>query len=164
MSFHGVIADAQTPATIPASSFGDASAFYDTATGDVILSVGENLFFVVLGDGPFFGFTPLGEFDPTLVDDSTGLGAPVTNSDSEIGWSAPVGDVLPSGIFNVGPLLPAGLSFAEFNETFGEARFAFAQRTAGPVIEPLVFFIPEPSSFCFLAVIAPIAVLRRNRR
>ena len=72
MSVHSVVARAQTSSDIPTSSFGDAAAFYDSATGDIFLSLGENLIFVVLSDAPF-GFTN-GVFDPTLVDGSSALG------------------------------------------------------------------------------------------
>ena len=80
---------------------------------------------------------------------------------------APVGDVaLPAGIFNVGPLLPAGLRFSEFEQDFGDASVTFAQ-FVGPVeTRPLNFItaIPEPGS-CSLLLLAGLGIAaRRNRR
>jgi hypothetical protein len=156
---------AQPPGDIPESSFGDASAYYDAATGDIYLSLGENLIGLALHDGPF-GFVN-GIFDPTIVDGTSALGPPDTNSESEIGW-VDVLDRLPVGIFNVGPLLPQNLTIPEFDTLYRDARVTFAQPATQSVskrldIIPVNFAIPEPSSILVLCCSATMIGLRRRR-
>ena len=81
-----------------------------------------------------FGFVD-GVFDPNAVNSNTPLGAPAQNNANGIGYLAGLdpdtADFIPfpSGVFNIGSLLPADPSiqtFADFDALYPAARFSFA--------------------------------------
>jgi hypothetical protein len=158
----------QESTVITESAAGDASAFYDAATGDIYVSLGAGLEFIVLYDAPF-GFRD-GVFDQNLVDGSSELGPPVTNSEQEIGWLV-LDTTLPASVSNIGPLLPADFSILtneDFDLIYPNATFEYGTRGAQSTVTRInvirgFFAIPEPSSILVLCCSATMIGLRRRR-
>jgi hypothetical protein len=142
---------------IPLAAEESASAYYDSATGDVYLSLGGNLLFVSVSGGPF-GIGLGGDFDETVVRQDSALGMTVQNNEMGISWIDI--DGLASGIFNIGPLLPANRNIGDsgdFDMFYPDALIGF-----GPLgLSRLA--IPEPSSFLIgIVLIGGMFVGRRR--
>lgn len=145
----GVANGQQTVASvddIPIPGVADAAAYFDSASGDIYLALGESIVLVGVDMAPF-GFLS-DTFDPTLVNSTTALGAPGQNDSEGIAWLAPLRDAnglslsdagfdsdtldfvpFQSGVFNLGGLLPANPSIqtvADFNLIYPDARLSFA--------------------------------------
>jgi hypothetical protein len=138
------------------------------------LAIGEGLWGVVISGAPFAEFN--GNFDPNLINTSTPLGAPLASLSQGrgTGWFTDDFDneTLPSGIFNVGRLLPADyrLTTAEaFDELYPEAMLGAngtgIQRpysTQFRVIQASLA-IPEPGSTTIFALTVIFSVMNRRR-
>jgi hypothetical protein len=154
---------------IPQAEPSFASAYYDANTGDIYLSVGENLVIVGLTDAPF-GFVD-GVFDETLVNQNTGLGETDANNENEIAWDAGGGGLLSAGIFNIGRLLPPNRSIqsaADFDLRYPNAELVFAARGSGSrtelnIIRSPLNAIPEPGSTGLWLLSGTVLSLRRRR-
>ena len=113
-TFNGTTDDIQTAAA------GQAAAYYVPATGDVILSVGQGLSGLdVTGDDT----SDADDFIVGNFDDSTVLGAPVAAGPNNISFLNFFGS-LPSGVFNIGPVLPADSTITDgvtFDDAFGDS-------------------------------------------
>jgi len=181
---------------IPTPGVGEAAAYFDAATGDIYFAIEETVVLFGLDQAPF-GFVD-GVFDSSAVNSTTPLGAPSQNDSNGIAWLAPLedanglgfGDVgfdpftldfvpYPSGIYNIGSLLPADPSIqtaADFDALYPDARFSFAIPGAGVrsplnVVEGSGVFrlitassVPEPSSLVLLLLAGTHATIRRNRK
>jgi hypothetical protein len=140
------------------ASPGQAEAFYDPATGEVFVSIGEGVLVIGLEGAPFIlgnrnENTPLGGFEQA---DASGLG--------QLSFSG-----LPTGIFNLGALLPPGASSPEeFAALFDNFVFRSGapgvpeNRSGVQILGPLTPAIPEPGCFCFLSI-GFIALASRRR-
>jgi hypothetical protein len=152
---------------IPQSGINEAAAYYDSETGDIYLSIGENI--VIAGvDGAPFGFVD-GEFDVTTLNPSTPLGLPLVPS-VEISWVD--SGALPSGIFNIGSLLPPNpriFSAQDFDDLYPEAFFGGGapgvpiNSQLGVIISPSTP-IPEPGSATAIGISALLVLMRRRKR
>ena len=207
VSFWGDVASAQqvvaSVADIPALGPGEAAAFFEPATGDVHFAVGEELVLLGVDQAPF-GFVD-GVFDASAVDVTTPLGVPTQNDENGIGYLGALEDAngfsigdpefdpetfafgtLPSGVFNIGSLLPADPSiqtFADFDALYPEARFSFAAPGDGTrsslsvvvsdddisfasfgLISAPTSSIPEPGSLSLLLLAGLGATVRRTRK
>ena len=202
VSFWGDVASAQqvigSVADIPVPSAGEAAAFFEPATGDVHFAIGEDLVLFGVDQAPF-GFVD-GVFDPNAVNPNTPLGVPIANNENEIAYFAALEDAnglsvgdpgfdpdtfdfipFPSGVFNIGSLLPADPSiqtFADFDALYPDARFSFAVPGLGirsplNVVTEEVSFglisaptssIPEPGSLSLLLLAGLGATVRRTRK
>ena len=121
--------------------------------------------------GAPFGFVD-GEFDPSVVRQDTPLGVPSQNDENGIVWTdLATLEVLPTGIFDLGNLLPAnGLvqSLEDFNAVFPNAELLFAG-AGNPNRAPLNFIpapaqqIPEPGSGGLLMAVGAFLASRRRR-
>jgi hypothetical protein len=151
----------------------NAFAYYDAATGDILLSIGEGLFFVAITDAPFAELS--GTFDPSLVKTYTGLGAPATVTSESIAWITDdfLNEALPSGVFNIGRLLPADYRLTSgeaFDDLYPDAILAAngvgIQRpylTQFRVIQASLA-IPEPGSVAFFTLATILCTISRRRR
>ena len=186
-------------ADIPVPGAGEAAAYFDALSGDIYFAIDQDVVLFGVDQAPF-GFVK-GTCDPTAVNSSTPLGAPSQNDSSGIAWLAPFEDanglgftdlgfdpltadfvLYPSGVYNIGGLLPADPSIqtaADFDALYPNARFSFAFPGAGfrnplNVVqgEPLVFglisastsSVPEPGSLSLLLLAGIGASVRRTRR
>ncbi len=155
------------PRDIPAEEANTATAYYDSSTGDVYLSLGENLIFAGI-EGADFGFVN-GELDRSTINENTLLGSPFV-VDDEIAWLRS-SVALPAGIFNIGRLLPPNRRIFNrdiFADEYPEARFLYGPLgtnfTQGfEVIAPLPVAIPEPSGWALFAIVSTAAMLTRRR-
>ena len=111
-TFSGTVDD------IPVAPGGETAAYYVPATGDVILSVGPGQSGLdVMGRRDFVD----DDFIVENFDDSTALGAPLNPGPDSIPFLSLVGS-LPSGVFNIGPILPADSTITDggtFDDVFG---------------------------------------------
>jgi len=156
-------------ADIPEAETGLARAYFDSGSGDIYLSVGDNLTIVGLRGAPF-GFVS-GVFDETIVSQNTGLGGTDANNENEIAWAVVTGS-LSTGIFNIGNLLPPEdrflFSAEEFDIAYPDAELVFAGPGNGNQV-PLNFIsapvqrIPEPGS-AGLWLLAGMVFSARRRR
>ena len=138
-----------------------AAAYYDPATGDVILSLGTNLAIVGLA----------GDFNFANFDTGAGLpGNPAATGNFALLSLLEIGlPPIPSGVFNIGNILPADPSVtdaAAFSAAFPTVAFRFG--IDGEVPGPLAFnvianAVPEPGSLSLLAL-AGLSVVARRRR
>ena len=116
---------------------GEANAFYDPATGEIFVSIGEGVLVIGLEGAPFVldnrnDDTELGGFEQA---DSGGLG--------HLDFSG-----LPTGVFSLGSLLPAGVTGPEeFAALFGN--FAFRSGAPG---------VPEIRSGIQILGLPPVAI------
>ena len=189
VSFWGDVASAQqvigSVADIPVPGAGEAAAFFEPATGDVYFAVGEEVVLFGVDQAPF-GFVD-GVFDPNAVNPNTPLGVPTSNNENEIayfaGFDPDTADFIPfpSGVFNIGSLLPADPSiqtFADFDALYPAARFSFAVPGLGirsplnlateevslGLISAPTSSIPEPGSLSLLLLASLGATVRRTRK
>ena len=160
---------------ISVSGFEEASAYYDPATGEIYLSVGAGIRAIgVLGENFSFFFT---QFDPSLVNSETLLGAPTYAGPAAgtylIEWAVRRPDSLDSGIFNIGALLPDGGNSVLFPSDFdrvypnAELRYLFTDISTSPASERLGVIsrgIPEPSSSCIMFFWGAGFLMRRQRK
>ena len=116
-------------AEIPAAASGTAQAFYDPATGDVYLSVGDGLSILGLQGTTF-----------DLANNQSIPGFPaVTSGELAFLFLPPLANVpIPTGIFNLGNILPSDPSITDVASfqaaSFGGAEVQFSSDTAtGPV-------------------------------
>ena len=113
-TFNGTADDIQTAAA------GRADAYYVPATGDVILSIGQGLSGLdVIGDNA----SDADDFIVGNFDDSTVLGSPAAAGPNNISFLNFFGS-LPSGVFNIGPVLPADSTITDgvtFDDAFGDS-------------------------------------------
>lgn len=167
--FPGVALAAQrsisSPAVIPTAGSEFAQAYYEAATGDIYLSIGEDILLIGVTGAPFAFLN--GEFDSTLVRRDTALGQTVGST--QVAWQNLNG--LPSGIYNIGSLLPIDetiFSVEDFDSTYPEAELVFSvfgisSRTQLNVIPNLPQQIPEPGSGGLLMLVGAFVASRRRR-
>ena len=169
---------------IPIPGVGEAAAYFEPATGDVYLAIEESVLLFGVDSAPF-GFDG-DTFNLSAVNTTTALGAPIANNSLEIAWLAPfnasgVFQNFPSGVYNIGSLLPADPSIqtaADFDALYPSARFGFAFPGTG-VFDPLnvvegsasfslisasTSAVPEPGSLSLLLLAGIGATFRRTRR
>ncbi|MDA8563524.1 PEP-CTERM sorting domain-containing protein [Mariniblastus sp.] len=168
---------------IPVPGVGEAAAYFEPATGDVYFALDESILLLGVQQAPF-GFVD-GTFDPSAVNTTTPLGTPQQNDATGIGFLAPFEDGafqnFPSGVFNLGGLLPADPSIqtaADFDALYPDAEFLFAFPGTG-VVNPLNLVegtasfslisasasaVPEPGSLSLLLLAGVGVTVRRTRR
>lgn len=154
-----------SPADIPPAASEFAQAYYEAATGDIYLSIGEDILLIGVTGAPFAFLN--GEFDSTLVRQDTALGQ--TAGSTQVAWQNLNG--LPSGIYNIGSLLPIDetiFSVEDFDSTYPEAELVFSvfgisSRTQLNVIPNLPQQIPEPGSGGLLMLVGAFVASRRRR-
>ena len=171
-AFTGTAADALASAPITTNT---AEAFYDPATGNVIVNLGPGL--------SLLGIQGLDVIGENLSTENIGFGpgvlpAPSQNDDGGIGFFAPAGLVLgqdfqpgaAAGPFNLGALLPTGLDVAAFDglsdDTF--LTYGLTQGAGGGTFHDgfqviSAAAIPEPGSLSLLAI-AGLGMVTRRRR
>jgi len=152
---------------IPLAPRGTVQAFYDPATGDVILSVGSNDLSILGVLGAPFNSANAIPFP----------GHPQFPEGSEIAFlnlpAGAEGFPIPAGVFNFGNILPADPSIVDLasfqsNAVFGGAEVQFVSDVAaGPEGFGLLLAdttaVPEPSSLSLLALAGLAAIARRRR-
>ena len=141
-----------------------AAAYYDPATGDVILSLG-----IGTKNEAIFGLTGT-DFNFANFDQGAGLpGNPAATGNFALLSLLEIGlPPIPSGVFNIGNILPADPSVtdaAAFSAAFPTVAFRFG--IDGDFRDDLDFNviapIPEPGSLSLLAL-AGLGVVARRRR
>jgi hypothetical protein len=115
----------------------------------------------------------VGEFDDSLIDQGTPLGAPTYAGPSagfySISWRTRP-DFLPTGIFNIGPLLPAGIMLlSDFEREYPDLELRFSDPSFGGVtkkfgiISTASLAIPEPVAATAIGISALLSLMRRRR-
>lgn len=150
----------------------DAEAFYNTFTGDVTLDFNNtdiSLASVVTSQPILI---------PGNTDFGTALGAPTTNTTSDIGWDSGGAAGLPTGSHAVGPILNPGLDLVFENLGAAGSRsrvfdsmgtdlgfLALTYEISGSGTTNFVGFIvvPEPGSVALFGLVSFAAALRRRR-
>lgn len=127
-------AQTSTVEDIQIAPAGSAAAFYVPATGEVILSVGAGLSAVdVSGSAD----SVADDFIVENFDGSTPLGAGVLVSPDSISFLTFFGS-LPSGVFNIGPILPADPTITD-SGSFQDAFGGFLVVAGGSLGQPFEF-------------------------